>query len=145
MVDIARPGLARRLDRAKTAAVATMGIKVRALRDAGHDVVSLVLGEPDFATPANAIEAAHQAALRGDTKYPPYDGTRALKEAVQRQFRRDHGLEYALDEILVSNGAKQILFNALMATVDEGDEVVIPVPCWFAYTLMTSIGLNNIH
>ncbi len=139
MVDIARPGLARRLDRAKTAAVATMGIKVRALRDAGHDVVSLVLGEPDFATPANAIEAAHQAALRGDTKYPPYDGTRALKEAVQRQFRRDHGLEYALDEILVSNGAKQILFNALMATVNEGDEVVIPVPCWFAYTLMTRL------
>ena len=134
-----RPGLSRRLERARPAAVATMGAKVRALREAGHDVVSLVLGEPDLPTPPHAIEAAYRAALAGDTKYPPYDGTRAMKEAVQLQFRRDHGLDYALDEILVSAGGKHVLFNALMATVDEGDEVIIPVPCWFAYMLMTKL------
>lgn len=130
-----RPALAQLLGRARVAATIAMTVKARALREAGHDVVMLTIGEPDFDTPPHAIAAAHAAALRGDTKYPPQDGTRALKQAVQRQFRRDHGLDYALDEIMVSNGAKQIIFNALMATLDDGDEVVIPVPCWAAYAL----------
>ncbi len=134
-----RPGLAGRVGRARPAATVAMTVKARELRAAGHDVVAFTIGEPDFATPRHAIEAAYRAALAGDTKYPPQDGTRALKEAVQRQFRRDHGLDYALDEILVSNGAKQVLFNALMATVNDGDEVIIPVPCWAAYTLMTEV------
>ena len=141
-----RPALSQRLGRAKVAATVAMTIKARALRDAGHDVVTLTIGEPDFDTPPHAIEAAHHAALRGDTKYPPQDGTRALKEAVQRQFRRDHGLDYALDEIMVSNGAKQVISNALMATVDEGDEVIIPVPCWSAYGLTTQVvGGTPVH
>jgi aspartate aminotransferase len=132
-----RPGLAQRVARARPAATVAMTVRARSLRDSGCDVVSFTIGEPDFATPRHAIKAAYQAALAGDTKYPPQDGTRALKEAVQRQFRRDHGLDYALDEIMVSNGAKQVLFNALLATVDTDDEVIIPVPCWAAYTLMT--------
>ena len=143
---VPRPGLAQRLGRAGVAATVAMTIKARALRDAGHDVVTLTIGEPDFDTPPHAIEAAHQAALRGDTKYPPQDGTLALRQAVQRQFRRDHGLDYALDEIMVSNGAKQVIFNALMATVDEGDEVLIPVPCWASYTLTAQlVGGTAVH
>ncbi len=82
--------------------------------------MTLTTGEPNFDSPPHAIEAAHQAALRGDTKYPPQDGTRVLKEAIQRKFKRDSGLDYALDEIGVSNGGKQCLFNAIMATVDRG-------------------------
>ena len=87
----------------------------------------------------HAIEAAHQAALRGDTKYPPQDGTRAFKEAIQRKFKTDNGIDYALDEICVGNGGKQCLFNAIMCTVDPGDEVVLPVPSWIAYAQMTQL------
>lgn len=141
-----RPGFAQRLGRAKPAATVAMSLKARALREAGHDVVSLTIGEPDFDTPVHAIAAAHAAALAGDTKYPPQDGTAALRRAVRRQFQRDHGLDYALDEIMVANGAKQVIFDALMATVDPGDEVVIPVPCWAAYTLMThAVGGEPVH
>ena len=100
-------------------------------------MIQLTIGEPDFDSPPHAIEAAHQAALNGDTKYPPQDGTPALKQAIQRKFKRDNGLDFALDEICVTNGGKQAIFNALMATVDPGDEVVIPVPYWIAYALMT--------
>jgi len=131
------PALASRLDRVRVAASVAMTIRARELRAQGVDVVQLTIGEPDFATPRLAIEAGYQAALRGETKYPPQDGTRALKEAIQRKFRRDSGLDFAYDEIAVSNGGKQCIFNALAATVDPGDEVVIPVPSWNAYTLMT--------
>ena len=116
-----------------------MTIKARELRAAGKPVITLTTGEPNFDSPPHAIEAAHQAALQGDTKYPPQDGTRALKEAIQRKFKRDSGLDYALDEIAVSNGGKQCLFNAIMATVDPGDEVIIPVPSWIAYAQMTQL------
>jgi aspartate aminotransferase len=133
------PALARRLDRVKVAATVQMTIKARALREQGVNVVQLTIGEPDFASPKHAIEAGYKAALAGETKYPPQDGTKALKEAVQRKFKRDHGLDYALDQIAVSNGGKQAIFNALMATLDEGDEVVIPAPYWGAYPLMTRL------
>ena len=133
------PGFSRRLGRVSLAASVQMTIKARALRAAGKPVITLTTGEPNFDSPSHAIEAAHQAALRGDTKYPPQDGTRALKEAVQRKFRRDSGLDYELDQISVSNGGKQSLFNAIMATVDPGDEVIIPVPSWIAYTQMTEL------
>ncbi|HKM61334.1 MAG TPA: pyridoxal phosphate-dependent aminotransferase [Acidisphaera sp.] len=130
------PALAKRLDKVPVAATVQMTIRARELRTAGHDVIALTIGEPDFATPAHAIEAAHQAALRGETKYPPHDGTPALKQAVQRKFARDNGLDFPLDQICVTNGGKQAIFNALMATVDAGDEVVIPAPYWGAYPLM---------
>ena len=133
------PALADRLSRTKIAATVAMTIKARELRAAGHDVIALTIGEPDFATPGHAIEAAHQAALAGKTKYPPQDGTAALKEAVQRKFKRERGLDFALDEICVSNGGKQAIFNAFTATLNDGDEVVIPTPCWAAYGLMAKL------
>jgi aspartate aminotransferase len=131
------PGFARRLDKAKVAATNLLTIRARELRAAGADVVTLTIGEPDFATPANAIEAAHAAALRGDTKYPPMDGTRALKQAVQRKYQREQGLAFGLDQIVIGNGGKQVIFDALLATVEDGDEVLIPTPFWSAYALMT--------
>jgi len=133
------PELAERLGRAPVAASVQMTIKARELRAAGKNVIALTIGEPNFATPLHAIEAAHQAALKGDTKYPPQDGTLALKQAIQRKFKRDSGLDYALDEICASNGGKQCIFNALMATVNPGDEAVIPVPAWSAYWLMNDL------
>src|SRR3984885_26995 len=126
------PGFSSRLGRVSLAASVQMTIKARELRAAGKPVVTLTTGEPNFDSPPHAIEAAHQAALRGDTKYPPQDGTRALKQAIQRKFKRDSGLDYALDEIAVSNGGKQCLFNAIMATVNPGDEVIKPVPAGIA-------------
>ena len=139
MTTPATPGFSQRLGRVAVAASVQMTIKARELRAAGKPVITLTTGEPNFDSPPHAIEAAHQAALNGDTKYPPQDGTRALKEAIQRKFKRDSGLDYALDEICVGNGGKQCLFNAIMATVDPGDEVVIPVPSWIAYAQMTQL------
>jgi aspartate aminotransferase len=131
------PGFASRLQHAKVGPIFALTARARELRAGGADVVTLSIGEPDFATPAHAIEAAHAAALRGDTKYPPQDGTRALKQAVQRKYQREHALDYALDQILVGNGGKQVIYDALLATVEEGDEVLIPAPFWSAYSLMT--------
>src|SRR5665213_656209 len=113
-----RPALAKRLEKVRVAASVAMTVKARALREAGVNVISLAVGEPDFATPMNAIEAAHKAALAGETKYPPQDGTRRLKEAIQRKFKRDRGLDFAYDEIMVANGGKQVIFDAFMATLD---------------------------
>ena len=133
------PGLSQRVGRVELAASVQMTIKARELKAAGKPVITLTTGEPNFDSPPHAIEAAHQAALHGDTKYPPQDGTRALKQAIQRKFKRDSDLDYALDEITISNGGKQCLFNAIMATVDPGDEVIIPSPSWIAYTQMVQL------
>jgi aspartate aminotransferase len=127
------PALAQRLQEIQVSGSTRMSIRARELREAGHKVISLTVGEPDFATPPHAIEAAHQAALAGKTKYPPNDGWPELKAAVQRKFRRENGLDYALDEILIGNGGKQVILNALLASVDGGDEIVIPTPFWSAY------------
>jgi aspartate aminotransferase len=124
---------AERLKSVKVSASAAMTRKVREMRAQGVKIVGLSSGEPDFPTPAHAIEAAHKAALAGDTKYPAQDGTRALKDAVQRKFKRDNGLDYALDEIMVANGSKQIMYGAVMASVNPGDEVIIPSPGWISY------------
>ena len=133
------PALAERLNRVSISASVIMTIKARELAAQGIKVVSLASGEPDFPTPPHAIEAAHQAALAGETKYPPQDGTKRLKEAVQRKFKRDNNLDYALDEIMITNGGKQSIFNALMATVDPGDEVLIPAPFWISYAEMAKV------
>ena len=124
---------ADRLKNVTLSASAAMTDKARELRAQGINIVSLSSGEPDFPTPPHAIEAAHEAALDGDTKYPPLGGTPALKAAIQRKFRRDNNLDYALDEILVANGGKQIIFDAILATCDPGDEVIIPAPGWITY------------
>ncbi|MBL8697601.1 MAG: pyridoxal phosphate-dependent aminotransferase [Alphaproteobacteria bacterium] len=124
---------ADRLKSVKISASAAMTDKARELRAKGIKVISLSVGEPDFATPPHAVEAAHKAALAGDTKYPAQAGTPALKQAVQRKFKRDNDLDYALDEILIANGGKQIVFNAIMASCNRGDEVIIPAPGWITY------------
>jgi aspartate aminotransferase len=125
--------VAERLKNVKISASSAMTRKVRELRAQGVKIVGLSSGEPDFPTPPHAIEAAHKAALAGDTKYPPQDGIRPLKEAIQRKFKRDNNLDYAIDEILVSNGSKQIMYDAVMASVNPGDEVIIPAPGWISY------------
>ncbi len=133
------PALAKRLARVPVAATVAMTIKARELRAQGINVIALTIGEPNFDTEPHAIEAAHQAALKGDTKYPAQDGIPALKAAIQRKFKREHDIDFALDEISVSNGGKQSIFNAFMATIDEGDEVIVPAPYWGAYPLMARL------
>lgn len=128
------PGFADRLNGIGVSASAAMTDKARELKAEGLKIVSLSSGEPDFPTPDHVVEAAIAAARAGDTKYPPQDGKPALKKAVQAKFLRENHLDYALDEILVGNGAKQIIFDAMMATCNTGDEVVLPAPYWISYS-----------
>jgi aspartate aminotransferase len=127
------PSLSSRLAQAELAATFAMAARARALRAEGHDIISLSLGEPDFPTPPHVIEAAHQAALRGETKYPPIGGTEALKSAVRRKYARDQKLDIAEQNILVTNGGKQAIFNTILSVIDPGDEVIIPAPAWAGY------------
>ncbi len=114
----------------------TVSTAAKAMKAAGKPVIDLSLGEPDFDTPDHIAQAAHDAALRGETRYTAPDGTPALKEAVADKFRRENGLAVTRDNITCSNGAKQVLFNALMTTLDPGDEVICPAPYWVSYTDM---------
>lgn len=127
------PSVNRRAQEISVSPTSTMTAKARELAAMGVKVVSLSTGEPDFDTPPHVVEAAVHAAKSGDTHYPPLDGTRALKEAIQRKFVRDNGLDYAFGEVMVGNGAKQLIFNAFMATLEPGDEVIIPTPCYASY------------
>lgn len=113
----------------------TIAVSNRAaeLKAAGRDIIGLGAGEPDFDTPDFVKEAAIAAIRRGETKYTAVDGTPALKKAIQAKFRRDNGLDYPLDQITVNVGGKQTIFNAMVATLDPGDEVVIPAPYWVSY------------
>ncbi|QMW23144.1 pyridoxal phosphate-dependent aminotransferase [Sandaracinobacteroides saxicola] len=113
----------------------TIAVSNRAatLKAEGRDVISLGAGEPDFDTPDFVKEAAIEAIRKGATKYTIVDGTVALKEAIRAKFKRDNGLDYALSQITVNVGGKQTIFNAMMATLDPGDEVVIPAPYWVSY------------
>ena len=124
---------AARLDRIAPSQTIAISTKARVLKAAGKDVISLSAGEPDFDTPRNVKDAAIRAIEAGDTKYTDVSGTKALREAVCTKFRRDSGLDYRPEEIVVSTGGKQVIFNALLATIDAGDEVVIPAPCWVSY------------
>lgn len=110
-----------------------------ALKRAGRPVIVLGAGEPDFDTPDNISQAAARALARGDTRYTVLDGSLAMKAAVQFKFQRDNGLTFALDEISVSAGAKQVIFNALMASINPGDEVILPTPFWTSYADMVQI------
>jgi aspartate aminotransferase len=133
------PGLAAHLAALPVAPTMQAAARARALRAAGRDIISLTLGEPGFPTPPHAIAAAHAAALGGETRYPPVEGTPALIEAVRRKFRRDSGLDFAAGQILVGHGAKQIIYDALTATLDAGCEVIVPAPYWNAYGLVTAM------
>lgn len=110
-----------------------IGAHAAALRKAGEDVIVLGAGEPDFDTPEPVKQAAVRAMQRGETKYTTLDGSPAMKEAVREKFRRDNRLEFSTQEISVAAGAKQVIFNAFMATLDPGDEVIVPTPYWTSY------------
>ena len=116
------------LNRIETSASAVMTQRARAMRAAGRNVLALSMGQPDFDTPEHVKDAAKAAMDRGETGYPPLAGTEVLKRAVQEKFRRENNLDYALDQILVSNGGKQVIFNAFAATLNPGDEVIVPAP-----------------
>ena len=129
--------LAARLARAKISASATAAQRTRELRAAGHDIIGLSQGEPDFDTPEHVMEAAYRAMRAGQTRYTPVDGTPELKAAIVAKFQRENGLAFKAENISAGAGGKQVLYNALMATLDPGDEVLIPAPSWVAYAYMT--------
>ncbi|MBL0932715.1 MAG: aspartate transaminase [Alphaproteobacteria bacterium] len=125
--------VADRLQRVKPSPTIAVTMKAAELKAAGKDVIGLGAGEPDFDTPANIKAAAKAAIDKGDTKYTAVDGTAALKKAVQAKFKRENNLDYAPNQITVGTGGKQVLYNALMATLNPGDEVIIPAPYWVSY------------
>jgi aspartate aminotransferase len=125
--------IADRLNRISPSQTMAITAKARDLKAAGRDIISLSVGEPDFDTPRNVKDAAIAAIERGDTKYTDNLGTMELRQAVSRKFKRDSGLDYAPDEIIVCTGGKQVIFNALLATIQAGDEAIIPAPCWVSY------------
>ena len=121
------------LKRIKPSPTIAVTSKAREMRAAGKDVIGLGAGEPDFDTPDNIKQAAIEAIKNGDTKYTAVDGTPKLKKAIQDKFRRENNLSYQLDEISVGTGGKQVLYNVFMATLNPGDEVIIPAPYWVSY------------
>jgi aspartate aminotransferase len=125
--------LADSLARIKPSATIAVTDKARALKAAGRDVIGLGAGEPDFDTPENIKEAAIKAIRDGKTKYTNVDGINELKAAIVAKFKRENHIDYTMDEVSVGTGGKQVLFNALMATLNPGDEVVIPAPYWVSY------------
>jgi aspartate aminotransferase len=127
------PFLADRLARVKPSPTMAITALATELKAAGRDIISLSQGEPDFDTPANIQEAAIAAMRRGETRYTVFDGSIELKRAVCGKFKRENGLDYEPSQITVSSGGKQVLYNALVATINPGDEVVIPAPFWVSY------------
>ncbi len=125
--------ISNNLKRIKPSPTIAVTQKARELRAAGKDVVGLGAGEPDFDTPINVKNAAIKAIREGDTKYTAVDGTPALKKAILKKFKRENKLNYKLDEITVGTGGKQVLYNTFMATLNKGDEVIIPAPFWVSY------------
>ena len=131
--------IADRLNRISPSQTIAISSKARALKAAGRDIISLSAGEPDFDTPEHIKQAAIAAIHAGDTKYTDVSGTPALRKAVAAKFKRDSGLDYSPEEIIVSTGGKQVIFNAMLATVQAGDEVIIPAPYWLSYPEMVKL------
>ena len=131
--------LADVLSRVKPSATIAVTQKARELKAKGRDVISLGAGEPDFDTPDNIKNAAIEAIRRGETKYPPVSGIAPLREAIAKKFKRENNLDYKPEQTIVGTGGKQILFNAFMATLNSGDEVIIPTPYWVSYPEMVAI------
>ena len=125
--------LAENLIRVKPSPTIAVTQKAAELKSDGLDVIGLGAGEPDFDTPENIKEAAMRAIIDGKTKYTAPDGMPELKKAISRKFKRDNSLEYLPSQISIGTGGKQILYNAFMATLNEGDEVIIPAPYWVSY------------
>jgi len=131
--------LADALSRVKPSATIAVSQKARELKAKGRDIISLGAGEPDFDTPDNIKDAAIAAIKRGETKYTAVAGIVELREAIAKKFKRENNLDYTANQVIVGTGGKQILFNALMATLNQGDEVVIPAPYWVSYPEMVAI------
>lgn len=125
--------IAHRLSLVKPSPTLAVTAKAAELKAAGKDVIGLGAGEPDFDTPEHVKNAAIEAIKKGETKYTAVAGTPALKKAICDKFKRENGLDYAANQIVVGCGAKQIIFNAMMATINSGDEVIIPAPYWVSY------------
>ena len=121
------------LKRIKPSPTIAVTQKARELKASGKDIIGLGAGEPDFDTPDNIKQAAIQAIKDGDTKYTAVDGTPALKDAIIKKFKRENNLNYQIDQITVGAGGKHVIYNAMMATLNEGDEVVVPAPYWVSY------------
>jgi aspartate aminotransferase len=122
--------LSKRVQHVSLSANAAAKSRATALREAGRDILDLTTGEPDFDTPEHIKQAAYAAIAGGATKYTPTPGVKALRIAVQRKLRQENHLDYPLESIVIANGAKQIIFNAFAATLDDGDEVLVPTPYW---------------
>ncbi|MFZ0728510.1 MAG: pyridoxal phosphate-dependent aminotransferase, partial [Methylovirgula sp.] len=125
--------------RVKPSATIAVTQKARDLKNAGRDIISLSIGEPDFDTPDNIKRAAIAAIQRGETKYTPVAGIAPLREAIAAKFKRENGLDYKASQTIVGTGGKHILFNAFLATLNAGDEVLIPAPYWVSYPDMVAI------
>jgi aspartate aminotransferase len=125
--------IADRLDRISPSQTMVITAKARQLKAAGKDIISLSVGEPDFDTPDNVKQAAIKAIQAGDTKYTDVPGTMVLRKAVAAKYLRDNNLDYKPEEIIVSTGGKQVIFNCFLATLNDGDEVIIPAPAWVSY------------
>ena len=125
--------IANRLSRVKPSPTLAVTAKAAELKAAGKDVIGLGAGEPDFDTPEHIKAAAIEAIKAGQTKYTPVGGTPALKKAIVDKFKRENGLDYAANQVLAGVGAKQVIFNAFLATLNTGDEVIIPAPYWVSY------------
>ena len=125
--------LSQRLKKIKPSMTVSINVKANALRTEGRDVLVLASGEPDFDTPQNIRQAAIKAMNEGQTRYAPGRGTPALQQAIVDKFKRDNNLSYNFDEIMVGVGGKHIIYNAMMATLNPDDEVIIPAPFWVSY------------
>jgi aspartate aminotransferase len=135
--------LADRLARVKASPTMAITALATELKAAGRDIIGLSVGEPDFDTPDNIKEAAIAAIRAGDTKYTVFDGRMELKEAIAAKFKRENGLDYAPTQVSVSSGGKQVLYNAMVATLSPGDEVIIPAPYWVSYPEMVLLADGN--
>ena len=131
--------IASRLSAVKPSASMAASMAAKALRAKGVDVIDLGLGEPDFPTPAHIVEAAYEAAKSGQTLYTAAAGTAEVREAVASKFRRENGLDTKAEDVVVANGAKQIIFNVLMATLEDGDEAILPAPYFVSYPEMVKL------
>ena len=131
--------IASRLSRIKPSPTLAVTAKAAELKAQGRDIIGLGAGEPDFDTPENVKQAAVAAIARGETKYTAVAGTLALRKAIAAKFKRENGLDYAPDQITVGCGGKQVIYNAMMATLNPGDEVIIPAPYWVSYPDMAML------
>lgn len=135
--------LATNLQNIKPSPTIAVSMKAAELKSQGKNIISLSMGEPDFDTPDNIKSAAIEAIKKGDTKYTAVDGTPAVKKAIISKFKKENNLEYKTSEIIVSTGAKQVIYNAFVATINPGDEVLIQAPYWVSYPDMVILAGGN--